>query len=181
LSLLRPIKRAASGSQGAITQDFDGAYWRERPGYINTTLSVKKGKRASFSGGRYRTDLHLAIDYSAAIGSRLYAVHAGKIIKQGVDSTGGKFIYLRVKRSTTHQLVVLYYHLSGFARKTGDTVAKGDLIGYSGNTGGTSTGGHLHFELMKAPRWWTTGMMYRSAMRFDPQPFINGRALRDLL
>lgn len=181
MSLLRPIRRAASGSQGAVTQDFDGSYWRERPGYIRTDLSVKKGRRKAFKNGRYRTDLHLAIDYSAAIGSKLYAVHNGKIIGQGTDSTGGKFLYLRVKTSVTQQLVVMYYHLSGFRFRKGDTVKRGDVIAYSGNSGGTSTGGHLHFELMKAPRWWTIGMMYRDAMRFDPQPFINGKPLTDIL
>jgi murein DD-endopeptidase MepM/ murein hydrolase activator NlpD len=187
MALTRPIRRAASGRQGAITQPFLGEYHNlvtgrgERPGYVRTDLSVDRGKRSRFTGGRYKAHIHLAIDYSAAMGSRLLAAHGGKIIRQGTDSTGGKFIYLRVKQNMTHQLVVMYYHLSGFEKRQGDLVKAGDTIGWSGNSGGTSTGAHLHFELMRAPRWWTISMMYSSAMRYDPQPFINGRALTEIL
>ena len=40
----------------------------------------------------------------------------------------------------------MYYHLSGFAVSAGQNVSKGQLIGYSGNTG-FSTGPHLHWGL----------------------------------
>jgi len=41
----------------------------------------------------------------------------------------------------------LYAHMSALVARCGTTVYQGQVIGYSGMTGGTSTGPHLHFEI----------------------------------
>jgi murein DD-endopeptidase MepM/ murein hydrolase activator NlpD len=41
-----------------------------------------------------------------------------------------------------------YNHLSAFNVSAGQTVLRGDVIGFAGTTG-TSTGCHLHFEIYK--------------------------------
>jgi murein DD-endopeptidase MepM/ murein hydrolase activator NlpD len=40
-----------------------------------------------------------------------------------------------------------YGHLSSFATKPGQSVKRGDVIGYVGSTG-RSTGSHLHYEIL---------------------------------
>jgi len=40
-----------------------------------------------------------------------------------------------------------YGHLSSFASRTGQTVKRGDVIGYVGSTG-RSTGAHVHYEIL---------------------------------
>ena len=40
----------------------------------------------------------------------------------------------------------LYGHMSGYAVSSGDTVSKGQLIGYLGSTG-AATGTHCHLEV----------------------------------
>jgi murein DD-endopeptidase MepM/ murein hydrolase activator NlpD len=40
-----------------------------------------------------------------------------------------------------------YGHLSGYAVKVGQTVKRGQVIGYVGSTG-RSTGAHVHYEIL---------------------------------
>ena len=52
-----------------------------------------------------------------------------------------------------------YAHLSGYVVQPGQTVHKGDLIGYVGSTG-RSTGPHLHYEVRM------------SGAAVDPTPYM---------
>jgi murein DD-endopeptidase MepM/ murein hydrolase activator NlpD len=45
-----------------------------------------------------------------------------------------------------HGFITRYGHLSGFAVAAGQTVRRGDVIGYVGMSG-RSTGPHLHYEV----------------------------------
>lgn len=173
MSILRPV------AAGRVTQDFDGAFYMEAPGYIQYLKTAARGRRRAFTGGRYRKDLHLAIDYGVAQGTPVRAVHDGVIVSQGVDSTGGAFIYLRVRRGLRYQVVAFYYHLKvgTFRFRTGASVKRGQVLALSGNSGGKSTGAHLHFELLHGARWRSMLWLFRYGMRRDPQPFIDGKAL----
>ncbi len=44
--------------------------------------------------------------------------------------------------------MLVYNHASGYRVSKGQRVARGDVIGYAGNTG-WSTGCHLHFTVME--------------------------------
>ena len=57
----------------------------------------------------------------------------------------------------------LYAHLSQINVSCGQNVGQGDMIGLVGMTGGTSTGPHLHFELMNATLGYVNPLDYLPA------------------
>ncbi|MES2216546.1 MAG: peptidoglycan DD-metalloendopeptidase family protein [Patescibacteria group bacterium] len=89
---------------------------------------------------------HTGLDLKASIGTPIMAAASGVVV--GVANTDivrscysyGKWIM--VKHS--NGLSTLYAHLSVQSVTTGQVVSRGEVIGYSGNTGYT-TGPHLHF------------------------------------
>lgn len=83
---------------------------------------------------------HLGIDYRAAIGDKVPAANAGKIVFSGdLFYTGWTVII-----DHGVDIFTVYGHLSKTLVEAGQMVKKGDLIGLSGNTGRTS-GPHLHW------------------------------------
>ena len=83
---------------------------------------------------------HLGIDYRAAIGDKVPAANAGKVVfADDLFYTGWTVII-------DHGLDIftVYGHLSKTLIKAGNLVAQGDILGLSGNTGRTS-GPHLHW------------------------------------
>ncbi len=92
--------------------------------------------------------MHAGVDFSVPTGTPVYATGDGIVQLAGVSSGYGKNIRLRhpkAKRTT------LYAHLSRFAEgiRPGARVERGDVIGYSGSTG-LSTSPHLHYEIREA-------------------------------
>lgn len=193
MSLRRPVDLRRSPNNpdrilsGRLTQDFDGAFWAERPGYLRTDCFPHRGARYRWHrNARARTDLHLALDYGGPEGTPVYAVADGKIVYQGRDGTGGYFIYLQVRVGRVYKVIALYYHLKAgsFRFKQGDTVKRGQVIALMGNTGGISTGAHLHFALTRYLRGTPKTLFYFGAnatkstgalgVSFDPVPLIQG-------
>ncbi len=62
----------------------------------------------------------------------------------------GKYIVLRYERSDKTKFQTVYGHLKEFKVKEKQKVGRGDVIGVSGDTGG-SDGPHLHFEVIGKP------------------------------
>ena len=86
---------------------------------------------------------HLGTDWATPVGTPVYAVADGNVSQAISDHPmAGHYIELRNGR----RYVTRYLHLDRLSVEAGQQVKKGDLIGYSGNTG-LSTGPHLHFEL----------------------------------
>ncbi|MBU2010127.1 peptidoglycan DD-metalloendopeptidase family protein [Patescibacteria group bacterium] len=104
------------------------------------------GNTAFARSGAYNGSGHNGIDFRAAVGEPVYASASGTI--KGVGNTDlytgcysyGKWILVEHDNG----LSTLYAHLSLIKVKTGQYAQKGDIIGYSGNTG-YSTGPHLHY------------------------------------
>lgn len=97
-----------------------------------------------------------AVDFPVPVGTPIYAAREGMVVgSEGNNNLGGaspeyrKYAnYVIVEHSDG--TMGNYYHLKqgGAVAVIGQKVAKGDLIGYSGNTG-YSSGPHLHFSVSK--------------------------------
>jgi len=113
---------------------FEGIDWR-------TLLSCRYGWRIHPIEG-YK-DNHSAIDIATPEGTPLLAVLGGTVTT-GYDASGyGNYITV-----TSGNRSVLYAHCSLLNAVDGQTVERGDIIAYVGNTG-NSTGAHVHLEYKK--------------------------------
>lgn len=90
----------------------------------------------------FYSDRHLGVDWICKEGLPIYAPEDGKIINL-YSGQGGNTIVLR-SNSYTHR----FMHLSKFNTKLNDNVKAGQVIGFTGNTG-MSTSAHLHFDSSK--------------------------------
>lgn len=88
--------------------------------------------------------LHEGIDFNANIGDPVYATGNGVIEFKGWQGGYGNFILI----DHGDEIQSAYAHLSRFADniRKGSKVNRGDLIGYTGNSG-LSSGPHLHYEI----------------------------------
>lgn len=85
------------------------------------------------------------VDFGVGIGSPIRAAQGGEVIvAKSSGWNGGYGNYIVIKHKNGVQ--TLYAHLSRVDVGVGATVAQGDGIGASGNSG-KSTGPHLHFEV----------------------------------
>jgi murein DD-endopeptidase MepM/ murein hydrolase activator NlpD len=113
------------------------------------------------SPGNYLNN-HAGHDFNMPRGMPLYAAADGYVISArdwdsngdctGSDSTIQKEVTIRhtVYGSNGYyeQFATYYAHLNDYTVSEGDVVTRGQLIGFSGNTG-CSTGPHLHFGVLR--------------------------------
>lgn len=110
------------------------------------------GARLSSSFGKRKhpvlgyTRQHKGIDFSAPTGTPIMAAGKGKVLKASYSKSFGYRVLLEHHGGYR----TLYAHLKGFAKgiKKGASVKQGQIIGYLGNTG-MSTSRHLHYEVHK--------------------------------
>lgn len=86
---------------------------------------------------------HKGLDFTAAHGTPVYATGDGVIGMAYSSGSYGNVIYL----SHGHNFETRYAHLSRFAVAAGESVKRGQVIGYVGNTG-HSVSSHLHYEVL---------------------------------
>ena len=121
---------------------------------------VLQGYGSSFS----HTGLEaFAIDFDMPVGTPVHAARAGVVAR--VEESQSKGCWRDGCGRYANYIVVLhndgttgeYYHLmqNGALVEAGDSVAQGQKIGYSGNTGHT-TMPHLHFAVYRATEWGNT-------------------------
>jgi murein DD-endopeptidase MepM/ murein hydrolase activator NlpD len=86
--------------------------------------------------------IHIGVDVRATQGTPVIATANGVVSKASLAGDWGNLIVITHSNGYTSW----YAHLKGFNAKENQTVKKGDIIGYVGNTG-KSTGYHLHYEV----------------------------------
>lgn len=123
----------------------------ERRRWISATPTIApvKGLLTSWFGMRNdpitrRRENHPAIDIAAAPGKPVQASADGLVTHSGEGKDG---LGISVSLSHGYGMTTRYGHLSRIAVRPGQTVRRGDIIGYVGSTG-RSTGYHLHYEVL---------------------------------
>lgn len=114
--------------------------------------------------------MHYGMDFGCAIGTPVFAANDGNIVLSAFDSGGGNMIGIFGKNEGSR-----YAHLSKRLVSVGDAVSRGQLIGYSGNTGSATTGPHLHFET------WVTPDGYKYSFNDRPKYAVDPMAVCHLL
>ena len=143
-----PKAPAASGSSSGTSASDPTGYGVSRYGFIRP-IAAKNG---SPFGLRFHPILHYwrmhnGTDFGAATGTPLYAAADGVVLKAGPNGGFGNFVLIGHNAGIGGRYVTTgYAHQSRVAVRVGQRVTRGQLIGYVGNTG-LSTTAHLHFEV----------------------------------
>lgn len=98
------------------------------------------GRSDPFTG---EPGFHQGIDISTDKGDPVYATADATVDSAGWTGDYGNLVVLR----HAFGLMTRYGHLSKYIVQSGQTVKRGDVIGYVGSTG-RATGSHLHYEII---------------------------------
>jgi murein DD-endopeptidase MepM/ murein hydrolase activator NlpD len=139
--------------QSKITKWNPEQYWAGR------FIIPVEGKMTS-PFGTYRTfstggsNRHLGMDYAAKEGTPVRASNRGKVVLAERGLVRGNYVCIDHGKG----VFTIYNHMSGFAVREGETVEKGQVVGFIGDTG-VATGPHVHWE-MRVFKWVADPMQW---------------------
>ena len=107
----------------------------------NYAISSPYGMRTHPVTGQYK--LHDGTDYGARTGTAILAAADGVVTSARYQGAYGNYVTISHDGG---KVITGYAHMSSIATKQGQTVRKGQVIGYVGSTGAV-TGAHLHFNV----------------------------------
>ncbi len=121
---------------------------------------------------------HSGIDYAVKIKTEVQASESGVVIRADKKEHGAFGLAIIIDHTPNadndkKHFHSTYMHLSKYVATLGQRVEQGQLIAYSGDTGGRSTGPHLHFSIVKSPGalgWNPTG---NSGVTPTPKLFLD--------
>lgn len=144
-----PYKVYRFQPQGANPEYFTAKGESMRKAFLKTPID---GARLTSGFGNRKhpihgfTKMHKGVDFGAPTGTPIMAAADGVIERASRFGGYGNYISIRHDGATK----TAYAHLSKYAKgvKAGSRVKQGQIIGYVGTTG-NSTSPHLHYELIK--------------------------------
>lgn len=94
-----------------------------------------------------KQQMHKGMDIKTNHEAVLATENDGKVVavNHNPNTAGGKSVTVEYRREDGGKVQCSYLHLDDISVKVGDTVNAGQKLGISGNTGGRTTGEHLHF------------------------------------
>lgn len=123
--------------------------FNEKKDYMSSTPSIwpARGWVSSEFGERLspftnRKEFHKGIDISTSLGAPVLATAAGTVSFAGEGQGAGPTVTIEHRGGLTTS----YSHLREFTVAAGQSVSRGDVVGYVGDAG-RSTGPHLHYEI----------------------------------
>lgn len=142
----RILAAEIAAAQGANIK-FAGEFTWPAPGVYYISAIFRDREYYEWSGS-----VHKGTDIAKSGGCNIVAAQTGKAIVvsgNGAYNGGyGNYIVLDHGEKDGVRYTTVYAHLASVSIKNGQTVVKGQKIGYMGSTG-WSTGTHLHFEIRK--------------------------------
>jgi murein DD-endopeptidase MepM/ murein hydrolase activator NlpD len=109
---------------------------------ITGPITSSFGEREDPILGNGDGEFHPGIDISSPQGTPIHVTADGTVILAGMVNGYGRLVEV----DHGHGVVTRYGHMSGFAVTAGQTVTRGEIVGYVGHTGRT-TGNHVHYEV----------------------------------
>jgi hypothetical protein len=126
-----------AGSGSSDTASFIPTLWP-----IMGPITSSFGQREDPILGNGEGEFHTGIDISAPNGVPIRATGDGTVQEAQMSTGYGREVVI----DHGHGVETVYGHMSGFAVIAGQTVVRGQVIGYVGHSGRT-TGSHLHYEV----------------------------------
>jgi murein DD-endopeptidase MepM/ murein hydrolase activator NlpD len=142
---------------------------------LPTGTNMGNGYQLTFCDQRVtgRLDTHQGYDWLLPTGTPLLAVADGQVLNAGTDSpffcatlgrtvSDQQFVEIRHPMTNDEQFTSVFVHLSRLDVRVGQAVARGQVVGLSGNPG-CSAEPHLHLQV-----WRLTHTNSRRAALVDP-------------
>ena len=114
-----PVRQGSGGFVWPVNGPVTGVFGESRPGHM-----------------------HAGVDIAVPVGTPVRAPAGGRVALASVQGGYGNIMCVQHSGSVS----TCYAHLSGFRASMGASVAQGQVVASSGNTG-RSSGPHVHFEV----------------------------------
>lgn len=138
----RPAYGIGSPFGGFSLADQDAAAYAPTLWPVMGPITSSFGQRIDPVLGNGEGEFHKGLDISAPNGTPIRATGDGVVKTAQVESGYGRAVVV----DHGHGVETLYGHMSGFAVMAGQTVVRGQVIGYVGHSGRV-TGNHVHYEV----------------------------------